>query len=69
MRKHRVNSAVEAGLKCYGMRQGREYQCLVVRIEDYFKEKVTHVLSLLLLRDKEWSSCVLSQGLVSKPFL
>ena len=43
------------------MTKGRKDQSLIAKIEDYFKE-VTHLLSLLLLRDKEWGSCVLSQG-------
>lgn len=46
-----------------------EHLSLIVRTEEYFKEKVTRVLSLLLLRDKEWSSCVLSQGSEGKPSL
>ena len=43
------------------MTKGSKYQSLIVKSEDYFKE-VRHLRSLLLLRDKEWGSCLLNQG-------
>lgn len=50
------------------MTKGRKDQSLIAKIEDCFKE-VTHRLSLLLLRDKEWGLLCSKPGLVSKPFL
>lgn len=70
MEEAKTNEAVP----CKTCRSGlemmwREHLSLIARTEEYFKEKVTCVLSLLARRDQGWSACVLSQGSAGKPSL